>query len=54
MLHVIEVRVKSFLVTNECNLSRYIKTSVWFCIYYIHYRNVTVKRESTNLFLSHE
>jgi len=32
-----EGRVKSFLVLNECNLSCYIKTSVWFCIYYIRY-----------------
>jgi len=32
-----EGRVKSSLVTNECNLLCYIKTSVWFCIYYIRY-----------------
>jgi len=27
-------QVKSFLL-NECNLSCCIKTSVWFCIYYV-------------------
>jgi len=27
----------SFLLTNSCNLSCYIKKSVWFCIYYTSY-----------------
>jgi len=32
-----EDQVKSFLVTNECILLYYIKTIVWFCIYYTRY-----------------